>query len=357
RLLAHLGSTLIPIVEPADIARHVVELTARGLGASCALWLATDDEPPQLDGICYGADTPPLRTAAQRAASRGATLFDGETLGAPILREERLLGAIALSRVGAADAFMLEQIAAQTALALENARLLAETRAASVTKDVVLAVASHEIATPVAALTGYAEMIHQLSLQDELNRPALDRAIRGITRTAERVQDLSRRLLDSERIQSGHLSMERRRADLLPTLRLVVERASIGSARSISLDARATELPGRWDLTRMAEAFENLLSNALRYSLPETSVRVTVDVRAGEGHVAVEDAGIGIPEGDRASLFEAFRRGSNARFGGPGLGLGLHLVHEIVRAHDGRVHFESELGHGTTFFVTLPLEH
>ncbi|HJZ87686.1 MAG TPA: ATP-binding protein [Polyangia bacterium] len=354
-LLAHLGRALVARLDPAAIAAQVAELTGRGLGAPCALFLATPTG--ELEAPGQGATIPPLRTAAERALARRQTLWSGETLAAPILREGQALGAIALgSPAQPPDGPLVEQVAGLTALALEGARLRAETQAASDAKDAVLAVASHEISTPLSALAGYADILAHVMEQPVLNRTALERAAHGIQRTAEQVQALSQRLLDSERIRRGQLLVERRPGDLLPVVRETIERAGIGYGRPIDLEINVSALPGRWDPVRVEQALDNLLSNAIHYSRPDSPVRVRVERRGSEARIAIEDRGIGIPEADRPHVFEAFRRGSNAAAAGPGLGLGLHLVHEIVRAHEGRVWFDSVVGRGTTFWLVLPLE-
>src|SRR5262249_8132987 len=100
---------------------------------------------------------------------------------------------------------------------------------------------------------------------------------------------------------------------------------------------------------------QNLISNAVEYSSPETAVRVVIETRGKEARIVVEDRGIGIPENDRKRIFEAFHRGSNARSARTGLCLSLHLALEIVRGHEGRLWFDSEVDRGTTFFMALPM--
>jgi signal transduction histidine kinase len=359
RLLAGLGGAIAGESTASTIAERVAELTTKGLATPAAVHLCVPAMPGAAaeELVTYGADAPPLRAAAMRAIARREAVADRETLAVPLCVGDRVLGAVTLLGAFAPDdARVLEQLAAQTALVLDNARLLAETRAACEAKDAVLAVASHELMTPLTALAGYGEVLVKL-LQDEAPpRSALERAAHGVQRTTERVSELSRRLLDSERIRRGQLVVERERGDLLPTLRDAVERAALAEGRGMTLDARSTALWGRWDPLRIEEAVANLISNAARYSPRETPIRIAVAIEGNELHLAVEDHGIGIPERDHARIFDAFRRGSNARFGGAGLGLGLHVAAEIFRAHGGRIWFESRLGKGTTFHVALPLE-
>jgi signal transduction histidine kinase len=99
----------------------------------------------------------------------------------------------------------------------------------------------------------------------------------------------------------------------------------------------------------------NLLSNALRYSPPESPIVVRLQGKGNEVVLEVIDRGIGIPPEQQAKLFSPFFRASNAAsYSKSGLGLGLHIAHEIVRRHGGRLSVCSALDHGSTFVIELP---
>lgn len=107
----------------------------------------------------------------------------------------------------------------------------------------------------------------------------------------------------------------------------------------------------------MTNALWNLLDNAVKYSPEPLPVRVGIEGRNGHVQISVCDRGIGIPGHERAAIFEKFHRGEQARtLGIKGTGIGLAMVHEIVRAHHGRVEVESEAGHGSTFTIVLPMK-
>lgn len=110
------------------------------------------------------------------------------------------------------------------------------------------------------------------------------------------------------------------------------------------------------DANRIGRVLTNLVDNAIKYSPGGKPVTVRCSVADGVARIAVADQGIGIPEAELANLHQRFFRASNAspkQF--PGMGLGLAIVHEIVRAHGGELLVESKLGEGTTMTVTLPL--
>ena len=98
----------------------------------------------------------------------------------------------------------------------------------------------------------------------------------------------------------------------------------------------------------------NLLENARKYSPAGTPVAVRLEVTAETVTVSVSDEGVGIPQDDQRRIFERFRRGSTVDPGIAGMGLGLYIAQEIVRAHGGRVAVASRPGCGSTFSVTLP---
>jgi signal transduction histidine kinase len=111
------------------------------------------------------------------------------------------------------------------------------------------------------------------------------------------------------------------------------------------------------DRGRLAQVLVNLLENALKYSPMGGPVRVTLTRAGPEVLVSVSDSGIGIPADQQAHLFERFFRARNAPISGfGGLGLGLYICRHIVERHGGRIWVESEVGHGSTFRFTLPVD-
>jgi two-component system phosphate regulon sensor histidine kinase PhoR len=110
------------------------------------------------------------------------------------------------------------------------------------------------------------------------------------------------------------------------------------------------------DVYAFREILQNLLDNALRYTAPGGRIRVTAAVEGSEMVMSVEDTGIGIPKADQERIFERFYRADAARSReSGGTGLGLSIVKHLVEAHGGRIRVESEVGHGSTFYVHLPL--
>jgi signal transduction histidine kinase len=110
---------------------------------------------------------------------------------------------------------------------------------------------------------------------------------------------------------------------------------------------------GRWDRSRIEQVFTNLLTNALKYA-GGTRIRVVTEARDGAARLIVEDHGVGIALEHQERIFQPFER-AVSYVNVSGLGLGLYIVRQIVEAHRGHIHLESEPDHGATFTVDLPL--
>jgi signal transduction histidine kinase len=126
---------------------------------------------------------------------------------------------------------------------------------------------------------------------------------------------------------------------------------------TIDLEERTGDARVRADATSLTNALWNLLDNAVKYSPEASQVRVGVERRNGYVEISVRDQGLGIPANERPAIFDKFHRGEQARaLGINGTGIGLAMVHEIVRAHHGHINVDSEPGRGSTFTIVLPAE-
>ncbi len=163
-------------------------------------------------------------------------------------------------------------------------------------------------------------------------------------------------LLDVSRMRAGSLEIRPMGSDLVELSRDVVQVRSIGEpeARIVFVEKRSS-VTGAWDPDRVQQVIENLVGNALKYSPPTGKVTVTVDMIDGRAVVSVADEGPGISEADRQNIFGAFFRTTDATSSqAPGLGLGLYICRELVRAHDGTIEVVEAAGGGAEFRVSLP---
>ena len=228
---------------------------------------------------------------------------------------------------------------------------------ASRRKDDYLAMLSHELRNPLAAIRTAGEVIRHAS--DGV--PALSRASGVLERQSSHMAKLLDGLLDVSRITRGKLTTDKKEVDLVPLLLYVLsDHAAAAEAKGVRLRADIDEgavLALHADPARMTQVFDNLIGNAIKFTDWNGTVTVAAEAAAGEAVVAVRDTGIGFPPELSALLFEAFQQGPQdmARVAG-GLGLGLALARGLVELHGGRIHAHSAgVGQGAAFVVTLPL--
>jgi two-component system phosphate regulon sensor histidine kinase PhoR len=214
-------------------------------------------------------------------------------------------------------------------------------------KDQFVASVSHELRTPLTAVLGHLELLAE--------RPDLPEQAQGQIEVVERNANRLRLLVsDLLSVAQGGMRLTRDRCDLAQIVREALEAARpLADAAGLVVQPLLPEsLVTDVDGDRIRQVLDNLLSNAIKYSEPGATVRVTMTSGSGEVLLTVEDQGIGMERSDLDQLFTRFHRGAEAErrlISGTGLGL------SIVRAHGGEVRVDSELGHGSTFVVTLPL--
>lgn len=238
----------------------------------------------------------------------------------------------------------------------EREAMLVRERAAVEARDTFIAIASHDLRSPLTALLGRAELLARQASQEALPERAA-RSARVIAEQARRLNRMLGALLDLSRIQSGQLTLERRPLELAALVaRCVGEVEATTSNHRITRQQGVEEVWVAGDEVRLEQVVLNLLGNAVKYSPDGGTITVRVDSGEGEAEVAVEDQGIGIPAEALPRLFERFYRAANASAGGiSGLGIGLYAVREIVTLHGGRITVASKEGHGSSFVVRLPL--
>jgi signal transduction histidine kinase len=229
----------------------------------------------------------------------------------------------------------------------------AQAKAAVRTRDEFLAVASHELRTPVTVLELQLRRVERKLLRGERTRD-VESAFRILRRQSHRLADLVDAVMTASGLSEDGLSIEPRDVDLAAVVRSVTDDIVATAAPSAGPLALRLEEPlvGRWDPLRVEQIVVNLISNAMKFGLGKP---VTVSL-AREDHEAVlrvRDEGPGITPTDRERIFERFFR-SDVDRGVAGLGLGLSIVRDLAHAMGGWVAVASEPGHGAEFTVSLP---
>jgi PAS domain S-box-containing protein len=222
-------------------------------------------------------------------------------------------------------------------------------------KNEFFALVSHELRTPLTSIIGYLELIAE---DPDGVPPKTKRSMGVIDRNAKRLLRLVGDLLFAAQMEAGTFEVEPGPVRIDKTAIDCVEAAlpradAVGVKLTIDAEPLATTVG---DGSRLSQAIDNLLSNALKFTPPGGEVDVTVTHQGNVIAIRVKDSGIGIPEAERERLFDRFYRSSNALSGSAeGAGLGLAIVKAIVEGHGGEISVESEEGTGTTVTLRLPL--
>jgi PAS domain S-box-containing protein len=251
-------------------------------------------------------------------------------------------------------------------------------REASRRMEAFLATAAHDLRTPLTATVGYLGLAQRAcdqldsavrAVQDEaaspLARPvaAVRRRLEDADQSTARLTRLLTLLFDTAAIQAGQLTLHHAPCDLAALVREQVAALQVAAPeRTIRLhapEAGGAPVPVEADADRIGQVIMNYVTNALKYSPPDRPVDVEVEARGRRARVAVRDAGPGIPKAEQTRVWELFHRAPGvAAPGGPAsgsLGLGLYICHAIITAHGGQVGVTSAVGHGSSFWFTLPL--
>jgi signal transduction histidine kinase len=289
-------------------------------------------------------------------------------LAVPMVREERLIGCLAVTRNQAGQfpnetIELLRTFATQSALAIQNARLFREIEVksrqlevASQHKSEFLANMSHELRTPLNAIIGFSEVLTD-RMFGELNAKQ-EEYLKDIYASGTHLLSLINDILDLSKIEAGRMELELTDFDL-PTaienaLTLVRERAGRRSiALHTNIDNRLGQIQA--DERKVRQVVLNLLSNAIKFTPEGGRIDVGAVSKDGFIEVSVNDTGIGIAPEDQEKVFEEFRQVGTAAKKIEGTGLGLTLCRKFVELHGGRIWVKSQEGVGSTFTFTIPL--
>ena len=317
-------------------------------------------EPQQVPDL---RDLPadPVNEMIMRAGYRGRLLVPlvgpGGVLGALVVRR-REPGAFPKSTID-----LMQTFAAQSVLAIQNARLFGEIgeksqqlEVASQHKSQFLANMSHELRTPLNAVLGYTELILD-SIYGEV--PEKARA------TLERIQSNGKHLLglindvlDLSKIEAGQLTLsltDYSIKDVVHNVYGAVKSLATSKKLALKVELPKDPPPAHGDERRLTQVLLNLVGNAIKFT-DTGEVAIKTSIANGSFTVAVHDTGPGIAERDQGKIFEEFQQANSSitkQKGGTGLGLA--IAKRIIEMHGGRLWVESELGHGSTFSFTVPI--
>lgn len=257
---------------------------------------------------------------------------------------------------------LLEQLANQTAIAIQQSELyqkleqeLYERQQVEERKNEFISILSHELRTPLASIRGSLGLLASGMFKD--NPEAAKQMLEIATGDTERLVRLVNDILSLERLEAKKVTLVKQWSDAAKLIQQSVEiMQSLSMEKKIQLSTLPTSAQVWADPDQIIQTLVNLVSNAIRFSPPETTVTLGATTLVDEVLFQVQDRGEGIPHDQLESIFERFQQvnTSNSRQKG-GTGLGLAICQRIIQHHGGRIWVESVLGEGSIFYFTLPI--
>jgi signal transduction histidine kinase len=287
---------------------------------------------------------------------------------APLLRGEDIVGMLVVRRSTPGEfakntVDIIKTFAAQSALAIQNARLFHEIEdksrqleEASQHKSQFLANMSHELRTPLNAILGYTELMTD-GAYGEPSEKTLE-VLKRLEANGKHLLGLINDVLDLSKIEAGQLVLELSDyciQDIAQTVRSTLEPLATDKKLAFKLELAPGLPPGHGDGRRLTQVLINLVGNAIKFT-DAGEVAIKAEAANGSFHVSIRDTGPGISAADQAKLFQEFQQADNAitRKKG-GTGLGLAISKRIIEMHGGKIWVESQPGQGSTFAFTLPV--
>jgi signal transduction histidine kinase len=286
----------------------------------------------------------------------------------PIRREVQVIGLIILESTSDSQVNLafLNRLSDNAAIAISNAQLFAEVQRANVAKSEFVSFVAHELKNPMTSIKGYSELLAAGSVGqiNDMQSNFLGTIRANVQRMSTLVSDLN----DNAKIEAGQLRLDYKPVNVDDVLDEVVrstKRQVEDKKQTIELHV-PEKLPNVWaDPTRVGQVLTNLVSNAHKYTPEGGNILVGAEVTSNQWdpggakevvHLWVKDNGIGISIEDQAKIFQRFFRSDDSKAReAPGTGLGLNITKSLVEMQGGRIWFDSEFRHGTTFHFTVPI--
>ncbi len=317
-------------------------------GQGIAGWVALHGEPRVIDDV----------TKEPSWSNKVDDTIEFKTrsiLAVPLRTHQKVIGVLeGINKIGSerwseSDINILNTLASQAAVAIENARLFQQSD--------FIAEMVHELRTPLAALKASTVLLLRPELP-EAKRKDIVQTMHGET---ERLSRLASDFLDLARLESGRTRLDMSRYDLNKLIQesidVVIQQAN---DKGVTIEMQCPVYTANADRGKVKQVLLNLLTNAIKYNRENGQIFVTT--RPITNHedqafiqIAVRDTGYGISKENQKHMFEKFYRVSDTAGIAQGTGLGLAIARQIVQAHGGQITLESEQGNGSTFAFTIPM--
>jgi signal transduction histidine kinase/DNA-binding response OmpR family regulator len=380
-VLAEVSRVLVEnFTDHGPMLRRVAHIAAAATDTACVIQLiAVDGDNPGLLPLAVDHADQAVRAELTRVLNTPQKVADSlwhdldraflevhplrDVLSVPMLARTGVIGVLSLGRFGSdaarfnnSERRLSNDLAARVALAVENARLYENARAAIELRDNFLTIAAHELKTPLTTIQGYSQLLsHQLKQGLGQDAVPVRRSARMIAERTRHLARLVEQILDVSRLGASRMQINKDDTDVAELMRnLVAGFESQNPAREFRLELVHEHLQATVDPMRLDQVMANLLDNAVRYSPDGGPIDITVQLAEQDAvELSVRDRGLGIPEEHRAHIFDRFHQAHTLAFRS-GMGLGLHISREIVRLHGGKITVAFPADSGSLFTVRLP---
>ncbi len=297
---------------------------------------------------------------AEPSAFRDAGLQS--TMALPLVARGRRIGMLtfATQRAGhdysPRDLALAQKVASRAAVSLDNGRLYEAAQRATLAREQLLEIVSHDLRVPLATVIAGVDALLVAPPGIEERREGSREVLEGISRGARQMNRLIEDLVDTAWVEGGRFSMAALAIEIAPQVTSAIEAVRpLMTHGSLVIDVDLPrDLPAvSADPARLQQVLTNLLANAIKFTPSGGTITVRARATGDTATLSVADTGRGIPAADLSRVFERFWQADGAAK--LGTGLGLFIVKGIVEAHGGAVRVESTLGVGTTFSFTLPV--
>ncbi len=316
------------------------------LEGSIAGWIVQNAEALVIDNV--EQDTRHFAGVDQRI-----NFTTNNILGVPLKIKQRPIGVLEVvnkhhnTSFSRDDISILNILSDQAAVAIENARLFRQSDE--------LANVVHELRSPMASIIGYSELI---LMKNDMAPEQLRNGLESIHKEANRLSQMINDFLDLSRLETGRTRLEREPVDLLELTEEVIKQLyPQANEKEIVISLNITDDIPQFigDINRLKQVTLNILDNAVKYNRQKGKIDVVLSATQIRVQLAIHNTGEGIPRDDLDFVFDKFYRVPNSEHGVRGTGLGLPIAKKIIEAHGGDIWVESEVGVGTTFTFSLPV--
>lgn len=230
---------------------------------------------------------------------------------------------------------------------------ITENKRDEIRKNDFIAMASHELKTPLTSLKAYIQLLE--SKLKNLSDPFIQTSLLKAGNQVSKMTALVHGFLDLSRIEPGKLQLKRDIFDINKLIEEIIAESRIITTSHVIKFENLGAMNVNADREKIGQVIGNFLNNAIKYSLKGTTIRINTRVTDGHLEVSVTDEGVGIKQKDQEKIFQRFYRVDDDELKSiSGFGIGLYLSSEIIQRHKGKIWVKSAEGNGSTFYFSLP---